>query len=235
MKKEAILFDLDGTLLPMQMDKFVNKYFSELTKKICPFGYDKELLVSSIWKGTYAMVKNNGTVTNEELFWNVFSELMGESIMNLEEEFADFYINEFNIAKDATKENPMAAQAIIQARKKANQVILATNPIFPLCAVETRLSWIGISPSDFDYVTSYENSSYSKPNPNYYREIMRKRNTNPESCLMIGNDLNEDIIASSEIGISTFLVTDCLIAEGKDVSETKNGTFIEMIEFLNTL
>ena len=65
----AVLFDLDGTLLPMNMEEFTKGYFKLLAKKAAPFGYDAEKLVASIWKGTGAMVKNDGSCSNEEAFW----------------------------------------------------------------------------------------------------------------------------------------------------------------------
>ena len=60
-----ILFDLDGTLLPMDQDKFANGYFSRLVKKLAPLGYEPQKTVDGIWAGTAAMVKNDGKTTNE--------------------------------------------------------------------------------------------------------------------------------------------------------------------------
>ena len=34
---DAVLFDLDGTLLPMELEKFTNTYFGLLAKKAAPF------------------------------------------------------------------------------------------------------------------------------------------------------------------------------------------------------
>ena len=38
--KKAILFDLDGTLLPMDQTEFTNGYFKLLAAKMAPHGYD---------------------------------------------------------------------------------------------------------------------------------------------------------------------------------------------------
>ena len=62
-KIKAVLFDLDGTLLPMDQDVFTKGYFKFLIKKAAPYGYEPEKLISSIWQGTAAMVKNTGPVT----------------------------------------------------------------------------------------------------------------------------------------------------------------------------
>ena len=75
MKITTVFFDLDGTLLLMNEDDFVQIYFKELAKKVIPMGYDKDLFVPSVWQGTKAMVKNDGTKTNEEAFWEAFSAI----------------------------------------------------------------------------------------------------------------------------------------------------------------
>ena len=72
----TILFDLDGTLLPMDQDVFVRDYFGHLAKKVAPFGYDPKDLPANLWKGVAAMVMNDGRCSNEEVFWNVFKKSM---------------------------------------------------------------------------------------------------------------------------------------------------------------
>ncbi len=235
MKKDLILFDLDGTLLPMDQDIFTKAYFKELLKKICPFGYESQKVIDGVWAGTSAMIRNNGVSTNENLFWEKFSSLLGEKVLNLKDEFTHFYTNEFHHVKVTTDENPFASEAVHEAHRKANNVVLATNPIFPLCAIESRLSWLGLQTSDFDFITTYENSSYCKPNPDYYREILKRYDAQPENCLMIGNDVDEDGEAPIQVGIDAFIVVDNLISKGKDLGRMKNGTFQAMLEYLNKL
>ncbi|MDD5919413.1 MAG: hypothetical protein PUD73_10075 [bacterium] len=62
----AILFDLDGTLLPMDQNEFIHAYFSALAKKVAPLGFAQEPFLASMWKGTGAMLKNDGARTNRE-------------------------------------------------------------------------------------------------------------------------------------------------------------------------
>ena len=86
-----ILFDLDGTLLPMDMDRFTTAYFKQLVKKVAPLGYDGEQLIAGIWAGTAAMVKNDGSCTNEEAFWKKFTALFGEKAERDRCVFEEFY------------------------------------------------------------------------------------------------------------------------------------------------
>jgi len=235
MKKEMILFDLDGTLLPMDQELFTNVYFKHLTQKIAPYGYEPARLVDGIWQGTRAMVKNDGLMKNRERFWSVFSSLLGNGVRDLEDEFTSFYRNEFHRAREATSPNPLAANALALARQKARRVVLATNPIFPLCGIETRLSWIGLSPGDFDHITSYESASSCKPNPLYYGEILGLFGAKPGDCLMVGNDLREDALACAQMGIDSYLVTDCLIDHGLKPGGWPSGSFAQMLSYLESL
>ena len=76
----TVLFDLDGTLLPMELEQFTNTYFGLLAKKAAPFGYEPKTLVAAVWKGTKAMVKNDGTETNDKRFWDTFAGELGEEV-----------------------------------------------------------------------------------------------------------------------------------------------------------
>ena len=128
MKKQAILFDLDGTLLPMVQEAFTNGYFQFLAAKVAPYGYDPRKLVPSLWKGVAAMVKNDGAMTNDQRFWEVFCAAMDRDCRQEEPVFDEFYRTEFHQAKQFTGPNPLAPALVAAAREKAEKVILATNP-----------------------------------------------------------------------------------------------------------
>ena len=118
---------------------------------------------------------------------------------------------------------------------KGYGVVLATNPLFPLCAIETRLEWAGLGADDFRLVTHYYNSTFCKPNPGYYSEILTKINKSPGQCLMAGNSPSEDMI-SGTLGMETFLVTDCLENEtGMDIKPFRKGTLAELETYLTSL
>ena len=81
MKITTVLFDLDGTLLPMDQDVFVKDYFGRIAAKVAPAGYDPKQLIDTIWCGTAAMVKNDGSKTNEEAFWDYAVSVYGDKIL----------------------------------------------------------------------------------------------------------------------------------------------------------
>ena len=232
MRYKAVLFDLDGTLLPMDQEEFTEGYFRLLAKKMAPHGYDPERLVKAVWTGTAAMVKNDGRQSNEAAFWESFAAVFGERARADLPLFQAFYENEFQGAKAFCGFNPMAAETVARVRAAGCRTVLATNPIFPAVATESRVRWAGLKPSDFELVTTYENIGYCKPNPDYYRALLERLRLPPESCLMVGNDAAEDL-AAERAGMEVFLLTDCLInKEGRDLSACPHGGFDRLLEFL---
>lgn len=230
-----VLFDLDGTLLPMDQEQFVKAYLKGLAAKMMPYGFDPQKISEALWAGTGAMMKTDGSLRNDELFWKVFQGIVGPFG---EEHFAavdDFYRNEFQAVRDVCGFSPRVAEVIAAVKAKGLTPVLATNPLFPRLATESRIRWAGLQPEDFAHITVYDNSYYCKPNVAYYEEILRTIGAAPEDCVMVGNDAKEDT-AVEALGIPVFLLTDCLInSDGRDISKYPNGGFDELIAYINGL
>lgn len=230
----TILFDLDGTLLPMDNDEFIKYYFGLLCKKAAPLGYTPEELTNAVWSGTGAMVKNNGTRSNMEVFWEKFENILGSRAKENYDLFDEFYHNEFNQAIAVCGRDERMINMVRNLKAGGYRVVLATNPIFPTVATENRIHWAGFELDDFELYTTYENIGYSKPNSEYYLEIARRLNVQPEECMMIGNDVIEDMIAK-ETGMEVFLLTRNIInKENKDYSIYPHGDVEEMIKLLES-
>ena len=237
-KYKAILFDLDGTLVPMDMHKFTEGYFKDLYKSVNMTELPVGDFIDAIWQGTYAMMKNDGSKTNRDVFWDVFGQKFGfskEQVDEIDQKCLAFYGNEFREAKRFCMDNPLAAKAVAIAREKADKVILATNAIFPLVGQLTRLEWVGLKEEDFDLITCYEKEYFCKPNPKYFLSIMEKMGLKPEECLMIGNDEREDMLCASMAGIDSILVTDTMIPYKDKPWDGEKVTFAELIDVLNGL
>lgn len=229
---EMILFDLDGTLLPMDQDVFVKEYFKHLAMKLVPRGYEARALVDAVWKGTDAMVRNDGSRRNEDAFWGEFAGIFGETALADKPLFDEFYTNEFENVRARCGFDPDAAITVRALKSAGFRVALATNPIFPAVATEKRIQWAGLEPEDFEMYTTYENSRFCKPNPTYYTDIAHRLNVKPSDCLMAGNDVTEDM-AAKEAGMSIFLLTGCLInKENKDISVYPHGGFEQLMEYI---
>ena len=240
MKCQGIFFDLDGTLLPMDNDTFIKGYLGLLSGAVAHLGYTPDAMIPTMWQGVAAMVKNDGSRTNFDIFWDYFSKAFGNDVYRHIPTFDAFYAdaNGFHKAKAFTTFTPLSKEAVSLAREKAERVVLATNPFFPRVAVESRLSWVGLTLDDFDLVTTYENSHSCKPNPAYYAEITKKLGLDPAKCLMIGNNAKEDVWAAQKAGLSTYLLTDCLIDDDgllKKGLDCPKGDFADLIAYLKAL
>lgn len=232
---KMIMFDLDGTLLPMDMEVFTGGYFKLLTKKMAPYGYEPEALIKATWHSTGAMVKNDGHCSNAEAFWKDFAEVYGEKVLEDKEVFEEYYANEFEGVREFCGFSPKAAEIVRWLQDRGVRVVLATNPLFPATATKARIRWAGLEPDEFEYFTTYENIGYCKPNPDYYREVLRNVGLDAENCVMVGNDVDEDMIAA-DLGMQVFLLTDCMInRSGKDIGQYPHGGFDELKAYLQTL
>ena len=233
---KAVLFDLDGTLLPMDQNTFMKDYFGRLIRRLVPLGYTPEGFLAAMKAGIAAMVKNNGSRTNEEAYWDAYTAVSGKEILNHMSVFEAFYENEFDQVAAVCGCNPKAAETVHFLQEKGIRVILATNPLFPRIATQKRIRWAGLTPGDFELYTTYEDIGTCKPNPDYYREVLARTGLDASECVMVGNDVSEDMMAGVQAGLRGFLLTDCLInTPGADVNDYPHGSFDELKTYLTRL
>jgi len=235
LKIKAILFDLDGTLLPMNQDLFINSYFTRLAAKMAKYGYEPKRLTETVWKGTVAMIKNNGLKTNEEVFWDVVTSEYGDKARKDIMLFDDFYRNEFYKIKDDCEYNAESKKIVAELKDRGYRLVLATNPLFPRIATEQRISWAGLDKNDFEICTTYENSRHSKPFLEYYEDIASELCVSPKECLMVGNDVSDDMTAE-KLGMKVFLLTDCLINKKEyNISCYPQGNFTDLLNYIDSI
>lgn len=235
MSIKAVLFDLDATLLPMDQNEFIEEYFKSLSAKMAKYGYEPKKLIEAMWSGVEAMVLSTGEKTNEESFWDEFKTVFGDKALNDIEIHKDYYENDFDDLKRVCGYTSKSNGLVKHLKEKGIKVVLATNPVYPLIATEKRIGWAGLNKNDFELVTTYENSHFCKPNPNYYKEIIEKLSLKPDECVMVGNDALEDMVAE-KLGIKVFLLTDNLLnSKNLDISKYPQGSFEELYSYLNNL
>ena len=232
MKITTVLFDLDGTLLPMDQEMFLKAYFGRLAEHMKAYGYDPEKLLKTIWSSTGAMIHNNTGRTNEDVFWECMAQVYGPDIREEEPKFDEYYRVSFPKVQASCGYAPEAARVIDACKEKGLRVALATSPFFPKTATWQRTQWAGIDPEVFALITTYENAHACKPNPAYYHEVLDKLGVKPSECLMVGNDVEEDMMAR-ELGMEVFLLTPCMInRKHKPTEEYPQGDFEDLLAFI---
>lgn len=231
----TVLFDLDGTLLPLPQDEFAKQYFVHLSAFLSSRGYESAQVTKALLSGVTAMMENNGDAWNETVFWEDFSRFYGEKARTDLPLFEEFYRDYFVALKSITSRNPRMRELVDRVKDAGCTVVVATNPVFPATATEQRIRWAGLEPEEFSLITTYENSRFSKPNPKYYEDLLATLGTSPEKCLMIGNDTLDDMVAR-DLGMQVFLLTDCLVnRQNKNVEDYPHGDMDALMRYLDTV
>lgn len=205
---QALLLDLDDTLLGNDLDTFMKGYFALLGDYARPV-FDEAAFLPHLIQATQAMIADTDPqLTNDQVFWRAFEGLTGGRRTDLEPFFLRFYDTEFTRLRPSTVARPAAAALVRAALDRGLAVVIATNPLFPRVAIEQRLEWAGIAVADHPYalVTSYENMHAAKPQPAYYREILSLVGQPPARALMVGDDWRNDIAPAAAAGLHTYWI-----------------------------
>lgn len=230
--RKTILFDLDGTLLPMDLKEFERAYFKGLCGAIGEI--PPQELMKAVWNGVRSMAVNDGTRTNREAFAESFVR-DGYDFYGNEERYLEYYRTDFQKCAGVCPITDVSKTIVHTLQGKGYQVAVATNPIFPQIATWSRLRWLGLTPEEFPLVTTFENSHFAKPNPKYYLEVCEKLGVSPKDCVMIGNDVEEDGCAAS-LGMEVFLVKDWMLnTKNLPLEGFQTGTLEEVLEWAREL
>lgn len=231
----TLLFDLDGTLLPFELDSFMRGYFSALVPRVAHL-IDHERFVRAIWSATESMVRNEDPgLTNMDKFKLAFFAAANVEESEIWPIFEAFYVGPFDELRHLTQPSPISREICRVAVDKGYQLVLATNPIFPREAVERRMAWGGIGDVPFQLVTTMEDMHYCKPSPKYYMEITERLQVSPHECMMFGNDVQEDGVAG-KLGMQTYLVDDFVIDRGVGHIEfSHRGSLADALAFVQAL
>ncbi len=227
----AVLFDLDGTLLPLDIDEFFRVYISAIADAFSHI-VEPEVFTPELLAATRAMMLNNDTKsTLSEVFWRQFSSRVGRDTNELMRVASGFYSTEFKRLGQGIVALPDAARAVDTAIVRGYEVVLATNPLFPVAAIEERMRWAGVYEKPWRLVTSYERMHYTKPNPKYYAEILQIVGCSAKECVMVGNDTRDDLVAST-LGMRTFLVEGFSVLRPDGYRPTWEGTLSDLVRLI---
>jgi FMN phosphatase YigB (HAD superfamily) len=233
-KLTTFFFDLDGTLLPIDGKKFEELYFHGLSARFTDL-YSPTEFIQLIWNATKAMVADTRPVTNETAFMEALGGAVNENLGEMQNRFTEFYATGFDKVREAVIENAEVHESIRLLKQKGYDLVIATNPMFPRLAIEKRIEWTGLNRSDFCYVTSFEDNHYCKPQPMFFQELLDTLGKTPEEVLMVGNDVEEDLVAG-QLGIKTYLITNHSInRKNKEVDADHIGDYADFLKFVEAL
>lgn len=232
--RKAVFFDLDGTLLPLDMNEFLRLYYIAVKKSGFYDRISEQNGQEIFGAGVRAMLNNDGSMLNSDVFFRTVESLSGVTKEMLTPVQNSFYTNEFKIVRDCTRPDENVPLVIEELKSKGYRLIIATNPLFPKIATDERIRWAGLSPDDFEYISYYDNSNWCKPNLGFYKEILEKRRLAASECFIIGNDVIEDM-ASVELGFKGFIVLNNLIGSLERAPECERGDYSDLLDFARSL
>ena len=232
--RHTVFFDLDGTLLPLEMEPFFHAYMAEMRKSGALEIIDVYKGEEVLGKAIYAMLDNDGAVYNKDVFFAAIAQMSGTAMDEVMPHFDRFYQDGFVKTKAHTRTEKRVRQVIDTLKDKGYRLVLATNPVFPPVATQQRIAWAGLAPDDFEYISYYDNSHYCKPKPQYYEEILGKIGVSADRCYIVGNDVRDDMSALS-LGFEGFLVLDHVIGDPERIPQCKQGDYSALLDFAKSL
>lgn len=229
----AVLFDLDGTLLQVQMQQFIPRYISAL-HAYCQDLTSHQRLQEAMCAGIhFLLATENGVQTNQQRLFEFVAAQLDLNPQLLAQRYADFLASDFEFLATGIQSLSLANALVNICVRAKVPVVLATNPVFPRQLIEARCRWAGIDVAAFDLVTSLENSRYCKPQLGYFYALAEELSIDPQDCLMVGNDTSHDL-AAGETGMTTWLVdTWLMVRKGPNFTPNFRGNHQQLHDFLH--
>lgn len=227
------LFDLDETILNLNWNLFEKDYYMKLAyafSELLPI--DKAAYyIQTSYRYMVDFVDNKRT--NKDRFYDKMVELSGADKEKMIELEPHFYLEHYEDFKKYTYPNSNMVESVKTLNDKGFPLVIASNPVFPAIATLKRIAWAGLDASIFKRITTFENEYACKPRIEYYENLLKELQLKAEDCIMVGNDIGEDMMASL-LNIKCILITDDVIDSGEDY-EYESMSSDEFLKYVKEL
>ena len=142
---------------------------------------------------------------------------------------------------------PMAYWPKVEAVSGIEKALQQLQKDFTCClasnALDSDAGLMGIALSRvnlrryFQYLFTSRELGFKKPDPAFYREILRTLQLKPEDCIAVGNDYEKDIVPAKSVGMHTVWFSThpgSRVAPCADYSITTMDELVAVIEKLIT-
>jgi FMN phosphatase YigB (HAD superfamily) len=230
----TLLFDLDGTLLDTNLESFTPAYFQALAQHLAHHAAPNNMLRALVAGVNLMYESEDPTHTLQEIFDSDFYPNLGVTREEMEEVIEDFYDNVFPTLSQHAGRRPEAVPLIEWALSRGYRIAIATDPLFPRKATYHRLRWAGFDPDRFELVSSFEHFHFTKTHPAYYAEVLGRLGWPEGPILMVGNDVERDLIPAHRLGLKTFFVHgEAVSSPGFEAGRGKLADLRPWLESLN--
>jgi FMN phosphatase YigB (HAD superfamily) len=204
----TLLVDLDDTLIKNDINEFLPHYLKAWGRVIAPY-LDPEQFVRRLLAATKVMVANRSPdCTLQEAFDAAFFPRLGMDATQFRQLADEFYAQVYPELRLLTQPAPGAAEFIQAAQLRGYPVMVATNPLFPLTAIEQRLAWAGLPVEQvpFSLIASYETFHFAKPDPAFFAEALGLLGWPEQPAVIVGDDLTNEVAAGHQVGLPVFWI-----------------------------
>jgi FMN phosphatase YigB (HAD superfamily) len=230
----TLLLDLDDTLLNTNLQSFVPAYFQALANELSP-QITPTVMFRALISGMQKMNESEDfSRTLKEVFDEDFYPQIDVPRGELDSAIENFYDNFFPTLQNLTSPKEGAKEFVEWALIKGYRIAVATDPLLPTKATYHRLRWAGFEPNQFEIVSTFDNFHFSKTHSAYYAEVLGKMGWPDSPILMVGNDVDRDIIPAKKFGIKTFLV-DAEPASHSGREADSAGSLFDLISWLDSI
>lgn len=230
----TLLLDLDDTLLNTNLDAFIPAYFQALAKTLA-LQIQPEAMLRALVAGTRSMNDSDDfSRTLEEVFDSEFYPRLGVSRDELASAVENFYDNIFPSLASLTSQRPEAKPFMEWAFSKGHRIAIATDPLLPRKATYHRLRWAGFEPGQFELISTFDHFHFSKTHPAYYAEVLGRMGWPDGPTVMVGNDMQRDILPARRLGLDTFHIdNDAMSQVGNEA--TAHGDLSRLRSWLESI
>ncbi len=230
----TLLLDLDDTLLNTNLSAFIPAYFQAFSKELAPY-IAPERMIRALLAGTRRMNESDDfSRALREVFEAEFYPLINISRDEIEPAIENFYDHVFPNLGGLTTQISEARVFVDWAAAKGYRIAIATDPLFPRKATHHRVRWAGFDPQQFELISSFECFHFSKTHPAYYAEVLGRIGWPEGPVLMVGNDLERDIVPARKLGLAAFHVDVESTSSLREEAEPR-GTLSDLIQWLESI
>jgi FMN phosphatase YigB (HAD superfamily) len=230
----TLLLDLDDTLLTTNPEAFNLAYFQALARELTP-QISPERMIRALVEGIRCMNESEDfSRTLEEVFDSVFYSQLNISKNDLNPAIENFYDNIFPTLANLTSQIPTAKPFIDWAFSKGCRIVIATDPLLPRKATYHRLRWAGFEPDQFELISSFDHFSFTKSHPAYYAEVLGRMGWPEGPVLMVGNDMERDILPARKLGLATYHIQEAP-TKGRASEIGANGDLVSLQKWLESI
>lgn len=190
---KALLLDLDGTLIDIDGDRFLEEYIERAAGWMEPL-VAPERFSQAVWTAAIPlMVTPHPGVSNKSVLWDALSkalEVPGDRLLAHFEE--QLHPDRLKGILPGGQARAGAQELVELAGHLGLKRVVATMPIYPEVVVRERLARGGLADIPWDFIATEEMDAV-KPHPEYWEAVVRAAGVSAEECLVVGDDFFRDI------------------------------------------